>query len=188
MTRRSWRPQRAPSPNWPAGVYGPATATGVSFAVSMIRAGDVTDGLSSTYLLGEKNMDPDHYTDGNQGGDNEWALAGFDYNTYRFADHNLKSGAIYAINDPRLKTMNYTSWSQDMPGPYAGYTRLRIRPLIRRPTPGRRQHGDVRRIGPHDRLQHRYHGPNSPLQPLRRHGDRRETVLTGANSGGPVSG
>jgi prepilin-type N-terminal cleavage/methylation domain-containing protein/prepilin-type processing-associated H-X9-DG protein len=108
----------APSPNWPAGVYGPATATGVSFAVSMIRAGDVTDGLSSTYLLGEKNMDPDHYTDGNQGGDDEWALAGFDYDTYRFADHDVKPGAIYASGDKRLGTINYTSWSQNMPGPY----------------------------------------------------------------------
>ena len=104
----------APSPNWPAGVYGPATATGTSFAVSMIRASDVTDGLSSTYLLGEKNMDCDHYTDGTQGGDDEWALAGFDYDTYRFADHDVPGP--YAVNDKR--PIHYTSWSQNMPGPY----------------------------------------------------------------------
>jgi hypothetical protein len=73
--------------------------TGVSFAVSMIRASDVTDGLSSTYLLGEKNVCSDHYTDGMLGGGDEWALAGFDYDTYRFADHDLKPGAIYAIGD-----------------------------------------------------------------------------------------
>jgi prepilin-type N-terminal cleavage/methylation domain-containing protein len=73
------------SPYWPQGVPGPARANGVSFAVSMIKAGDVTDGLSNTFLLGEKNLWPDAYDNGNDGGDDEWALAGFDYDTYRFA-------------------------------------------------------------------------------------------------------
>ena len=57
------------SPYWPQGVPGPARANGVSFAMSMIGANDVTDGLSNTYLLGEKNIDADHYTDGLQAGD-----------------------------------------------------------------------------------------------------------------------
>jgi prepilin-type N-terminal cleavage/methylation domain-containing protein/prepilin-type processing-associated H-X9-DG protein len=109
-----------PSPYWPGGVYGPATATGLSFAVSMITTADCTDGLSNTYMLGEKQMNPDYINIGGGGGDDEWALAGFDYDTYRFADHDVKPGARYAASDRRLaKGMSYTSWSQDFPGPYA---------------------------------------------------------------------
>jgi hypothetical protein len=51
----------------------------------MIRAGDVTDGLSNTYLLGEKNLCPDWYATGYDGGDDEFALQGFDYDIQRFA-------------------------------------------------------------------------------------------------------
>jgi prepilin-type N-terminal cleavage/methylation domain-containing protein/prepilin-type processing-associated H-X9-DG protein len=107
-----------PSPYWPGGVYGPATATGLSFAVSMVTAAQATDGLSYTYMLGEKQMDSDHYLDGMQGGDDEWAMAGFDYDTYRFADHDVKPGARYAAGDRRLGRVSYTSWSSNCPGPY----------------------------------------------------------------------
>ena len=148
----------APSPYWPAGVYGPATATGVSFAVSMIRASDVTDGLSSTYLLGEKNIDCDHYTDGNQGGDNEWALAGFDYDTYRFADHDMPGP--YAINDPGP---SITRLQSRHARPLSRHAGLRVRPGVWQCPRVRREHGAVRRVGPHDRLQHQRHGANTPL-------------------------
>ncbi len=74
------------SPYWPAGVPGPARANGVIFALSMTKAGDVTDGLSCTYLLGEKNVCPDAYEYGTDGGDGGFALEGFDYETVRFAN------------------------------------------------------------------------------------------------------
>ena len=74
------------SPYWPAGVPGPARANGVSFALSMIKASDITDGLSNTYLLGEKNLCPDAYENGNDGGDIGCALEGFHYETHRFAN------------------------------------------------------------------------------------------------------
>jgi prepilin-type N-terminal cleavage/methylation domain-containing protein len=74
------------SPYWPSGVPGPAMANGVSFVVSMIAVSDVTDGLSNTYLLGEKNLCPDAYDNGMDGGDDGFALQGCDYETYRFAN------------------------------------------------------------------------------------------------------
>ena len=70
---------------WPAGVPPPALANGVGFALSMVRAGDVTDGLSNTFLIGEKSLWPDAYYNGDDGGDDEFALQGFDYDNYRFA-------------------------------------------------------------------------------------------------------
>ena len=57
--------------------YSPtATLTGVIFWMSVIRAADISDGLSNTYLLGEKSLMPDSYEAGTSGGDDDtmyWA-------------------------------------------------------------------------------------------------------------------
>jgi type II secretory pathway pseudopilin PulG len=71
---------------WPQGYPGPAGANGVSFALSMIKASDVTDGLSNTFLVGEKNLCPDNYETGEDGSDDEWALQGFDGDNFRCAN------------------------------------------------------------------------------------------------------
>ena len=71
---------------WPPGVPGPALANGVGFACSMVKASDVTDGLSNTFLIGEKNLWSDAYLNGDDGGDDEFALQGFDSDNYRFAN------------------------------------------------------------------------------------------------------
>jgi prepilin-type N-terminal cleavage/methylation domain-containing protein len=51
-------------------------ATGVMYAASQIGAASITDGSSNTYMLGEKYLDPDYYTNGADGGDNENAYMG----------------------------------------------------------------------------------------------------------------
>jgi prepilin-type N-terminal cleavage/methylation domain-containing protein/prepilin-type processing-associated H-X9-DG protein len=52
--------------------------TGIIFRRSQIRFADITNGTSNTYLLGEKYLNPDHYLDGQDPGDNENMYVGFD--------------------------------------------------------------------------------------------------------------
>ena len=51
--------------------YINSIATGISFPQSEIRARQVTDGMSNTYMAGEKFINPDWYVNGQDGGDNE---------------------------------------------------------------------------------------------------------------------
>ena len=44
---------------------------GIVYALGQVKAAQVTDGLSNTYLVGEKYLCPDHYFDGVDVGDNE---------------------------------------------------------------------------------------------------------------------
>ena len=49
---------------------------GVSYYGSMITAADVTDGTLNTVLVGEKYVNPDWYSTGQDPGDNEGAMIG----------------------------------------------------------------------------------------------------------------
>jgi prepilin-type N-terminal cleavage/methylation domain-containing protein len=62
-------------------------ATGIVFCGSTIRMADITDGASNTNLLGEKYVDPDCYTTGEDGGDDEGALIGDNNDTVRWSGH-----------------------------------------------------------------------------------------------------
>lgn len=48
------------------------------------------DGLSNTYLLGEKFLDPDHYVDGLALGDNETLYTGYSSDLHRFTREDLR--------------------------------------------------------------------------------------------------
>ncbi|MBN1396211.1 MAG: DUF1559 domain-containing protein, partial [Pirellulales bacterium] len=68
------------TPTWEAVLD---THNGVSYMMSMITVGQVSDGLSNTYLIGEKYLNPDHYTTGLDGADNECLMQGYDNDHYR---------------------------------------------------------------------------------------------------------
>ena len=55
-----------PTYKWP----DPALINGISFVRSMIQAKDISDGLSNTYLVGEKYVNAQEYTSGQDPGDN----------------------------------------------------------------------------------------------------------------------
>ena len=52
-------------------------STGVMFPGSQVTSEGVSDGLSNTYMAGEKYLPPDDYSNGQDGGDNENAFMGF---------------------------------------------------------------------------------------------------------------
>ncbi|MGA2798291.1 MAG: DUF1559 domain-containing protein [Thermoguttaceae bacterium] len=55
-----------PKYKWP----DPARINGISFVRSTIKATDISDGLSNTYLVGEKYVNSQEYTSGQDPGDN----------------------------------------------------------------------------------------------------------------------
>ena len=74
-------------------------ANGIFFRGSMIRAVDVTDGTSCTFLLGEKYLNPYNYYDGMCMADNEHALMG--------ENHDIIRGTTYGVlqDTPRYESL-----------------------------------------------------------------------------------
>jgi prepilin-type N-terminal cleavage/methylation domain-containing protein/prepilin-type processing-associated H-X9-DG protein len=68
----------------PAYAWPGTRETGVVFRRSTVRLADVTDGTSHTYLIGEKYLSADLYTNGQDGGDNQSLFVGFDDDNCRF--------------------------------------------------------------------------------------------------------
>lgn len=66
----------------------PSKSTGPIFLRSEIRIAQVLDGMTNTYLAGEKFLNPEHYKDGIDGGDDQTLYSGFDADVNRFViDH-----------------------------------------------------------------------------------------------------
>jgi prepilin-type N-terminal cleavage/methylation domain-containing protein/prepilin-type processing-associated H-X9-DG protein len=59
--------------------------SGVSHLHTSARLSTFEDGLSKTYLVGEKMLDPERYEDGSSLGDNESLYAGYTIDLHRFA-------------------------------------------------------------------------------------------------------
>ncbi len=72
-------------------------STGVCYQRSRVRLGDITDGLSQTYLIGEKQIPFTRYYNGSDPGDNESAYSGDDRDLIRY------TGTEY---DPRYQPLS----------------------------------------------------------------------------------
>ena len=101
-----------PSSGDPATYNGPwpdtdALMNGISHAASMVTMADVKDGTSNTYMIGEKNLNPDHYFDSVVTGDDNLLFTGYTWDWHRWA---------IAIKDANDVVINYTLPRQDQPG------------------------------------------------------------------------
>ncbi len=108
--------------------YDPGNAgkgTGVGFALSTIRFGDITDGASNTLYASEKYLNSDHYEDGMDGGDNEGMYTGCNNDSFRVTYNQPRpdrpgvdntvdfgsahaSGLIGVMCDGSVRTFPYT--------------------------------------------------------------------------------
>jgi hypothetical protein len=76
-----------------------ATITGISFMRSEISSAAVRDGLSNTYLIGEKLINPDHYLTGQDGGD-DWSMySGQQDDIYRLTYNSSSSTPFPPLRD-----------------------------------------------------------------------------------------
>jgi prepilin-type N-terminal cleavage/methylation domain-containing protein/prepilin-type processing-associated H-X9-DG protein len=76
----------SPSFNWPTTAF----LTGVIFQRSELSLNHITHGTSNTYLIGEKYLNPDDYSNGLDPSDNENLYVGFDNDNYRFTSRPPK--------------------------------------------------------------------------------------------------
>ncbi len=103
----------------------PQTYHGISFEQSTIRKDDITSGLSTTLLAGEKYLGADNYGTGNVAADNENEYVGFDNdigrNTYKAPMQDRwgvgdsqafgsahPNGANFVLCDGSTVTINYS--------------------------------------------------------------------------------
>jgi prepilin-type processing-associated H-X9-DG protein len=84
--------------HWPPA----ANFTGISFCHSQVRVADIKDGVSHTLLVGEKFMEPDHYVDGKDIGDNEVMTTGFSEDNGRMASPSCLPYRDEPSNGPHL--------------------------------------------------------------------------------------
>ena len=71
---------RDPKTGWPHDHH-----TGVSFQRSQVTRGMIRDGLSGTYLVGERSINPDHYETGQASDDDQNLYMGHDRDMFRWS-------------------------------------------------------------------------------------------------------
>ena len=73
-----------PANSWPTNSSCPmGSFTGVTYLRSEVKMTDITDGTSKTYLVGERYLDPDHYSTGADSADDQCLFVGFDNDNVR---------------------------------------------------------------------------------------------------------
>jgi prepilin-type N-terminal cleavage/methylation domain-containing protein/prepilin-type processing-associated H-X9-DG protein len=75
--------------------------TGISFQRSQIRISDFKDGTSNTFLIGEKYINRNHYTDGKDSGDSTTIYCGGDLEILRWTGIDGTVGTSTCNNLPR---------------------------------------------------------------------------------------
>lgn len=69
--------------------------SGVMYYRSEIRLAEITDGLSNTYMVGEKFMNPENYTTGESFGDNQSFYTGYEWDNHRLTTNRPDGIPVY---------------------------------------------------------------------------------------------
>jgi prepilin-type N-terminal cleavage/methylation domain-containing protein len=98
-----------PTYPWTAftGVSGQPGLDGVSYERSLVAIKDIPDGLSHTYLVGEKYLEPDHAIIGDSWDDNSCMYSGFEDDNFRSAGFDLNKGGVYGFLPPLRDRRGY---------------------------------------------------------------------------------
>jgi hypothetical protein len=94
-------------------------ATGVFAYWSFNRLKSITDGLSKTYLLGEKNINRDKYETGSDDGDDQNLYGGLDRDNLRFGRGEKTNPNVSAI-PPMPDTPGAKDYDSSFGGAHAG--------------------------------------------------------------------
>jgi hypothetical protein len=70
-------------------------ATGICYLRSRVALADITDGTTSTYLVGEKYLGPDWYFNGLDGADNDTMFIGYDNDNHRTTHYESRLGPTH---------------------------------------------------------------------------------------------
>ena len=105
-------------PDMPAGIAaigGPSvTGNGISHQRSEVRLRDISDGTSSTYMIGEKYLDPNHYTDGYSPRDDQSMLSGDDFDLHSSAEEEPTHDTKGFDNFYRFGSAHFAGWNVAM--------------------------------------------------------------------------
>jgi prepilin-type N-terminal cleavage/methylation domain-containing protein/prepilin-type processing-associated H-X9-DG protein len=88
---------------------------GISHAKAVIKLADITDGTSSTYMLGEKYIGPDQYFTGLDDGDDHGMYEGHGVDGYRWCTNDPANNRVYPPAQEQPGIMLW--WSFGSPHP-----------------------------------------------------------------------
>jgi prepilin-type N-terminal cleavage/methylation domain-containing protein/prepilin-type processing-associated H-X9-DG protein len=74
-------------------------ANGVIYTLSTLEMSGIRDGLSNTYLLGEKYLNPNNWDNGKAATDNNPLYSGFDWDNVRWSDNGVLRDRKGLTND-----------------------------------------------------------------------------------------
>lgn len=108
--------------------------TGISYQQSQVTQGDVKDGTSNTYMVGEKTLDPNHYTDGQDPREPAPMVGSHVLSNYAFGGNYDPAGALTSPGYSQLvagstayppipdsqATQNASTYIYSFGGPHAG--------------------------------------------------------------------
>lgn len=119
--------------------------TGLFFVKSQIKIGQLEDGTSKTYLVGEKYLDPTHYTTGGDPADNENWCTGFNNDNHRTGANPPMRDRVGVRSTTAFGSAHTASWNMAFADGHVEGLGYDIDPLVHQSNAHRRDGGTLAR-------------------------------------------